>query len=189
MRSTYSEHVSTGVGTIDMAFDPNRPFTDVPNLPPRKPCATAVRSQRRTSGEPATLSTRRSPPGGRPDGQCPTQRQRRQGAGPTAHHPAPNRPPEQPPERRAGTRDKGAMRLESVFPGGGTSPAGAMRRGFQQPHIGRPRQRQRLGGIFRRREPGAPDGQGGATAPAHLPATAQHVDIFSLHRHVGVSCR
>ena len=188
MRSTYSEHVSTGAGTIDMAFDPNRPFTDLPNLPPGKPCATAARPQRRTSGEPATLATRRLPPGGRPDGQFLIPRQRRQGAGPTAHHPAPNQPPEQPPERRARTRDTGAMRLESVFPGDRISPAGAMRRGFQQQLIGRPRQRQRLGGIFRRREPRAPDGQG-TTVLAHLLATAQHVDVSSLHRHVGLKCR
>ena len=34
MMSTYSEHVSTGAGYIDMAFDPNRPFNDLPDLPP-----------------------------------------------------------------------------------------------------------------------------------------------------------
>ncbi|MCY4496226.1 MAG: hypothetical protein OXC14_02990, partial [Rhodospirillaceae bacterium] len=34
MRSTCSEHVSTAAGYIDMAFDPNRPFNDLPNLPP-----------------------------------------------------------------------------------------------------------------------------------------------------------
>ncbi len=34
MMSTYSEHVSTGMVSIDMAFDPNRPFNDLPDLPP-----------------------------------------------------------------------------------------------------------------------------------------------------------
>ncbi len=34
MKSTCSEHVPTGAGYIYMAFDPNRPFNDLPNLPP-----------------------------------------------------------------------------------------------------------------------------------------------------------
>ncbi len=34
MRSTCSEHVSAGARYIDMAFDPNRPFNDLPDLPP-----------------------------------------------------------------------------------------------------------------------------------------------------------
>ena len=106
------------------------------------------------------------------------------GAGPTVRHPAPN----QPPERRAATRDKGAMRPESVFHRDRNSPAGAMWRGIQQPLIDRPRQRQCLGGVFRRRRPGAPGGQG-ATARAHLLARSKHVDSSSLHRHVGVKCR
>ena len=32
MRSTWSEHVSTGAECIDMAFDPSRPFNDLLNL-------------------------------------------------------------------------------------------------------------------------------------------------------------
>ncbi len=34
MRSTCSEYVSREAGYIDMAFDPNRPFNDLPDLPP-----------------------------------------------------------------------------------------------------------------------------------------------------------
>ena len=34
MRSTCSEHVSTVQGYIDMVFDTNRPFNDLPDLPP-----------------------------------------------------------------------------------------------------------------------------------------------------------
>ena len=34
MRSTCSEYVSTGTRYIDMAFNPNRPFNDLPDLPP-----------------------------------------------------------------------------------------------------------------------------------------------------------
>ena len=35
MRSTCSEHVSRKASYIDMAFDPNRPFNDLSNLPPK----------------------------------------------------------------------------------------------------------------------------------------------------------
>ena len=34
MRSTCPKHVSKGAGYIDMAFDPHRPFNDLPDLPP-----------------------------------------------------------------------------------------------------------------------------------------------------------
>ena len=210
MRSTCSEHASTGAGTIDMAFDPGRPFIDHPDLPPASETGTrsilrmciatrAALAELRVSGSlipnqvmlinPIPLleaqasseienivttaarlfchandATGRTDPAARealryrctitgefsgrtgiaryptpaagwqarravPDPEAtPT------GAGPTVRHLAPN----QPPERCAGTRDKGAMRPESVFHRDRSSPAGAMGRGIQQPLIDRP---------------------------------------------------